>query len=190
MVHARGCDATRRKEAHVTASKTDQVEKTDLGRLERALLRVLRGSKQWMPRRSTRLEGAGYFLLTSLETTEPARLSDLAALLRLDVSTVSRQVRSLEDAGMVRREPYPDDRRATRLLLNDLGREELLLQRSERHAVLAEAMDAWPITDRDTLVTLIERLATDVETPPSCRASPPDSTTASLTHAARKVPTR
>jgi len=145
-------------------------DETEFARLERALVRVLRGSKQRMARRNSRLEGAGYILLASLEKGEPARMSDIAAVLRLDASTVSRQVRSLEEAGLVRREPDPADGRATRLLLNDEGRAELTLQRKERHAVLAAAMAEWSPEDRAALGSLLGRLADDVESPLACAA--------------------
>lgn len=145
-------------------------EKAELARLERAITRAMRGSRQRMARRSTRLEGAGYILLTTLETSEPARMSDLATALRLDASTISRQVRYLEDVGMLRREPDPDDGRASRVLLSDRGRAELSLQRNERHAVFDSAMSDWNESDRATLVGLMERLANAVESPPAAAA--------------------
>lgn len=148
-------------------------DQTQLARLEQSMGRVMRGSRRHMAGRSGRLEGAGYIVLTSLERCEPARMSELAALLRLDASTVSRQLRGLEEAGLIRREPDPDDRRATRVRISDQGWEELTLQRRERHAVLAAAMADWDAADRARLTELLERLAEAVEA-----AQPPGAPTA------------
>lgn len=156
-------------------AQVHQTDQTDLSRINQALIRVWRGTKQRMAGRSSRLEGAGYMLLGCLTLAEPARLSDLATMLRLDASTVSRQVRALEEAGLVHREPDPGDRRATRLLLSEPGRTELRLQHHERNAALAAATSSWTEVDRETLMTLLERLAADLESPAPSRASPPTS---------------
>jgi DNA-binding MarR family transcriptional regulator len=172
---SRPTDRAHRAEPADRADRADPADRSDLIRLDRAMIRIWRDSKQRTTRSNSPLEGAGFALLGCLELMAPARLSDLAGMLRLDASTVSRQVRSLEQAGLITREPDPNDRRATRLLPTELGREELLHQRRERHAVLATAMRSWTTTERDTLVTLIERLAADVETSAASRASPPGS---------------
>src|ERR1035437_8751303 len=49
------------------------------------------------------------------------RPSDLAAQMRLDLSTISRHVRSLEQQGMVQRPADPDDARAQRISITACG---------------------------------------------------------------------
>ncbi len=151
----------------------DAPVRTDLNRINQAMVRVWRGTKQRMAGRTSRFEGAGFILLGCLELAEPARLSDLATMLRLDASTVSRQVRALEESGLIHREPDPADRRATRLLLSEPGRAELTLLHRERNSVLAAATSSWTEAERDTLTTLLERLAADLEAPATGRAGPP-----------------
>src|SRR3954471_12934064 len=51
------------------------------------------------------------------------RPTALAGLLEVDLSVVSRQVRSLEDAGFVQRETDPQDARAALVSATDAGRE-------------------------------------------------------------------
>lgn len=150
---------------HPTASAAD------LTRLEQSLSRVVRTIKSKIIQRPGNVDGAGYALLTTLDRMDHVRLSDLAGVLLLDPSTVSRQVHPLEAAGMIRREPDREDRRACRLALTDAGRAEIAQGRQVRHSVLEHAVAAWPDTDREQLVTLLERLAADLETHPG-RAAP------------------
>src|SRR5438445_12216293 len=55
----------------------------------------------------------------------PTRLTDLAAALWLDKSTVTRQVATLEAAGLAQRVPDPSDGRAALVGLTDQGRDVL-----------------------------------------------------------------
>ena len=112
-----------------------------------------------------RLERTGYLALSKLEAHGPLRASDLAGLLELDLSTVSRQVRLLEDAGLVSRSADPSDGRAHLLALSPAGRSALDAARRARHAVLERAMDSWTTQERHRLLELLERLAADLDTP-------------------------
>jgi DNA-binding MarR family transcriptional regulator len=103
-------------------------------------------------------------LLGLLMEHDAQRLSDLAGSACLDVSTASRHVRALEDAGLVARTTDPDDRRASRLSLTDAGRTELRRAHDVRKAMLDEATSGWTRTDRRTLTSLLQRLADDLST--------------------------
>jgi DNA-binding MarR family transcriptional regulator len=134
--------------------------------LERAL-RTLSKRVYWRPpggRTTTghRIDRAGYACLVSLEDCGETRLSELAGRLELDVSTVSRQVRLLEDAKLVGRRPDPLDGRASLLTLTPEGSRELGAQRSIRMATLEDALRDWPENDRVALLTLLDRLSDDV----------------------------
>jgi len=59
--------------------------------------------------------------LVELAQLAPVNLTELADRLELDKSTVSRTVDGLVAAGLVRREPDPDNRRAVLLSLTDDG---------------------------------------------------------------------
>ena len=103
------------------------------------------------------------FLLGHVERMAPVRATDLAEHVGLDISTISRHLRGLEDAGMLVRSPDPDDRRASLLAVTDEGRESLDRSTRARTALLAEATSTWTDTDRTTLGSLLARLADDLE---------------------------
>lgn len=108
-------------------------------------------------------------LLWALGCDGNQRLSDLAARLRLDASTVSRYVARLEKLGLARRTEDPDDRRATRLSLSPAGRRATDTAMQRRREVVADALSGWSPADRETLRGLLSRLAADVEQAPEGR---------------------
>lgn len=125
-----------------------------------ATLRVGRRLRQRLP--GEELEFSSIALLKALAHHGALRLTDLAALLDLDASTVSRHVRTLEDRGLVARATDPDDGRASRLDLTDEGRARLEAGAARRRALVAEVLENWSAEDRETLRRLLTRLADDV----------------------------
>lgn len=122
--------------------------------------RVIRRWKAHGPPQT--LDPAAFVVLHEAHTKGPLRVSDLAAALHLDVSTVSRHVRNLEAAGHLHRTDDPDDRRACRLALTSSGK-RLHTEIHERRAqVLSAAMARWSERDRRQLLRLLERLADDL----------------------------
>ena len=99
-----------------------------------------------------------------------ARPSDLASALELDLSTVSRQVKHLEAAGLVVRRPDEVDGRACVLSLTDQGRDGLSAVRTTRAKLLDAVLTDWPDEDRADLLRLLERLVTDVHNLPPQQA--------------------
>lgn len=126
---------------------------------EDALLRIARTVFRPSPGAAGQIDKAGYVTLARLGHCGAVRLSDLAATMDLDLSTVSRQVKSLEAIGMVARSADPDDRRAAVVDLTAAGRQELGRQREQRFQTLTEAFAALPSRDRDRLVHLLDQLA-------------------------------
>lgn len=109
------------------------------------------------------VDRAGYWALVRLDEADgPVRLSDLAASLELDLSTVSRQVRQLVEGGLVSRQSDPDDGRATRLTLSVRGRAVLEAVKAARRNVLAGTLAEWSAEDRATLAEAVGRLAADL----------------------------
>ena len=111
-----------------------------------------------------RIDRAGYICLATIAERGELRLSDLAQLMTLDVSTASRQVRGLEDAGLVVRRGDPEDRRAALLGLTPDGERALQIQLEARTGLLEDAMADWTDQDRDTLRLLLSRLASATST--------------------------
>jgi DNA-binding MarR family transcriptional regulator len=104
------------------------------------------------------------FLLGHVERLAPVRATDLADHVALDLSTISRHLRGLEDAGLLTRSPDPDDRRASLLSVTDEGRAFVEEAVRARTAMLAAATTDWPASDVSTLSELLTRLAHDLET--------------------------
>lgn len=90
------------------------------------------------------------------------RLSDLANELHLDLSTVSRHVRQLEDAGLVVRAEDPEDRRAHQLALTEAGTAALADAMQARIRRIDRVLAEWSEEDRETLAALLTRLGDDI----------------------------
>jgi DNA-binding MarR family transcriptional regulator len=143
-----------------------------LASLERALFRVARtvaGLRIAFFAQGIPCDRAGLAILGILESSGEPRLSDLAAALGVDLSTVSRQVRHLELAGLVARRSDPADGRASRVALTGRGSAVLTEVRDKRRALLADALQAWSSADREQLSQLLGRLAEDLGPDPSSR---------------------
>ncbi|ADG87061.1 transcriptional regulator [Thermobispora bispora] len=103
------------------------------------------------------LEPGAYGLLSSIDRNAPIRPSDLAACLGVGKATISRQVKVLEELGLVGREPDPLDRRAHRLVLTPQGRQLLDRVRTARQQQLYSLLSSWPTEDVWLLARMLER---------------------------------
>lgn len=99
-----------------------------------------------------------FSLLMSLNRPEPPNLGSVAALLAMDRTTLTANLKPLEGRGLVETAPAPNDRRARLLRLTQAGR-----------AVLAEATPIWrhvhgeiekTLSNPDQLRSELNRLAT------------------------------
>ncbi|UCC73435.1 MAG: MarR family transcriptional regulator [Gemmatimonadota bacterium] len=100
-----------------------------------------------------------YYALESVARHGPLTLNELASLLYLDKSTVSRVANAIERKKLLRRRPHEDDRRAVLLDLTEPGR---LLYESIRDDI--EEREKRLIADFDpdvraAMIELIGRLA-------------------------------
>jgi DNA-binding MarR family transcriptional regulator len=108
------------------------------------------------------LDFAAIYLLKAL-VLGPLRLTGLAAALDLDASTVSRQVRHLEDRGLVERTGDPDDGRACRIALSDEGRTRLDRGARRRRDFVGGLLESWDPAEREQLRVLLTRLLTELD---------------------------
>lgn len=104
------------------------------------------------------LERSAYSILGRLHDQGPLRPGTLAALFHLDASTVSRQVAALEHAGLIARKADPQDGRAYRLELTDLGTRALSETREARRDLMRDLLASWPQADQAALAHLLEQL--------------------------------
>jgi DNA-binding MarR family transcriptional regulator len=87
----------------------------------------------------------------------PLAVSDLARRLEVDLSNASRQLRALEDQGLVARRVDPADRRVARFVVTAAGRRVLDRVRAIALNDYAVALDDWPARDRRQLASLLDR---------------------------------
>jgi DNA-binding MarR family transcriptional regulator len=120
------------------------------------LARLGRRMRQRMP--GEELDFAAILLMKALAQRGPLRLSALAAVLDVDASTVSRQVRHLEDRGLLERTEDPDDGRASRIALSEAGRTRLEAGAQRRRALVGDLLETWAPEDREHLRVLLNRL--------------------------------
>jgi DNA-binding MarR family transcriptional regulator len=98
-----------------------------------------------------------------LEERGPMRLTDLAAALWLDKSTITRQVATLQAAGLAGRVADPSDGRAALVELSAEGRSLLGRVRQGRREGMARAFAAWPPEEVTSFAELLERFNRTVE---------------------------
>ncbi len=146
-----GADADRVHDRHVLAVH----EFADLiatgARSARQRERVVRAAR--VP-----LTGAGLLALRTVERYGPVAVTEVARRLEVDQSTASRQIRPLEEQGLVTRATDPADRRSARLAVTPKGRRLLDRVRDVSLNDYAVALGDWPDADRATLAALLDRL--------------------------------
>jgi DNA-binding MarR family transcriptional regulator len=148
-----------------TARDTDQHTAAVL-----ELLPLLHQLKAWARRVYTaELSERGLPLpaLALLERCGVVRVSELASAARVDPSTVSRQVKALEAAGLVTRTADPVDGRVHRVELSDAGRQTLASGRRDVAASVTRHLADWDPVDLERLTEDLRRLMHDLDRNPS-----------------------
>lgn len=108
------------------------------------------------------LEGPYYGTLARLATTGTATVSELAELLNLELSTVSRRVRVLEDRQLIERESGTD-RRTSHLRLTPEGEQMFHALEQGWREMLSEIVADWDDDDVARFSELFTRFAADFE---------------------------
>ncbi len=127
------------------------------------LLRLSERSRRSAAQRRGELERSAYLVLGVLNAGGPANVNAIADALRLDPSTVTRQVLAMEEAGHVTRSTDPSDGRATVVEPTPAGRAALTATREVRAGMYGEILQGWSGEDKAALATLLGRLNSDLD---------------------------
>jgi DNA-binding MarR family transcriptional regulator len=98
-------------------------------------------------------------LVRTILANGPVRITDLAVWQGVDKSTITPQVRRLEQRGLVKRSPDPGDGRAALLTVTAKGRRTCERMDATAVAFISEALREWPEKDREAFATLFSRFA-------------------------------
>lgn len=104
------------------------------------------------------LESSAYGLLARLEESGPLRATELAAYIGVGKATMSRQLRALEQLGLVAREPDPADGRAWLVHLTGEGRERFRRVRDARRERYVRQLTGWDRAEVAELARLLHQL--------------------------------
>jgi DNA-binding MarR family transcriptional regulator len=111
----------------------------------------------------TGIDRASYVTLSRIADHGPLRLSELAMILGVDLSTVSRQVATIERRGFVDRTVDPSDRRAAVVRLSGPGEQVLEQLRAAARGRLTEILAEWTDEERSELARALSRFNEAVE---------------------------
>jgi DNA-binding MarR family transcriptional regulator len=103
------------------------------------------------------LPHSAQLIVVRLRAAGPANVSELAEMLQLDRSTVSRQVRPLQAQGLVRPAP-PTDRRANRLELSPTGDRAARAMEKVWHREWSRALADLSAGERTQLAGLLDKV--------------------------------
>jgi len=142
---------------------------SSVGEIEQAISTIVAWStrndvyQETMRRARCSLPQGPVWLLARLAKSEPIRLSELAAVLGVDNSTLTPQAQRLEREGLIARKPDPRDGRAALLHVTRTGRATLARLHRTRAEVFDEILAGWTDRDRAQAARVLTRLAEELD---------------------------
>ncbi|MCM3039281.1 MarR family transcriptional regulator [Paenibacillus motobuensis] len=104
------------------------------------------------------LDRSAYILIHQIMAHGKAGVKTLADEFHLDISTVSRQVSSLEEKGYVLRTPDPSDGRAFFLEVTELGQQKFQEARTARQERIGNLLKDWSNEEAEQFGALLQKL--------------------------------
>jgi DNA-binding MarR family transcriptional regulator len=127
--------------------------------LARLIARIRVGLREAAATVHPELQPLGYQVLTSIETGRARSAGAIIDRLHTDKSAVSRQVRQLQQWGLVESVRDPEDRRARILVATDLAQERVARARSRYEERLGERLRHWSTDDLELFADLLSQVA-------------------------------
>ncbi|MFC3885044.1 MarR family winged helix-turn-helix transcriptional regulator [Bacillus songklensis] len=107
------------------------------------------------------LDRSEYLLLSELDKHSPLAINELAEKLKLNLSTASRQVTTLETKKFIQRFPDPQNGRISLVQITLEGQDILHKVQKARYAVYAEILHDWSNEELKILEANLTRLNQD-----------------------------
>jgi DNA-binding MarR family transcriptional regulator len=104
------------------------------------------------------LDRSGYLLLSKLDKSDPVAINVIAEELKLNVSTASRQIATLEAKGFIRRFPDQKNGRTSLIEITSKGKEIFHKVKQARKDAYAEILRDWSHEELEKLETALARL--------------------------------
>lgn len=136
--------------------------------VESALSTILRWSTRADNRRllhdakGAALTSTDSWLLEKVVTSGPVRMSQLAEWMAVDKSTMTTEIRRLEQAGLVSRRSDPTDRRAVLITSTDEGQTAIEQHRKVAQDVYNTLVGKWTEGDRAEFSRLLGRFVSEL----------------------------
>lgn len=141
-----------------------------LDRLESEVARLFRRSRFVLAARASRvhpgLHAASYLMLRWITEHGPVRAGAIAEEFCVDKASVSRMVQSLQDLGLVEREPDPADGRASLVSATEEARQTLGRLDTARRAHFMGQMSDWTTEQLESFGELFARYNETIESMP------------------------
>ncbi|MGX1750180.1 MarR family winged helix-turn-helix transcriptional regulator [Glutamicibacter protophormiae] len=103
------------------------------------------------------LDRSAYLLLSQIDARGPMTIAELSAALRLDVSTLQRQVTAVVRDGLLERSMDPSGSAARKLIMTSHGRALLETVRKGYIRDLDAITSDWSVEDVNTFAELLRR---------------------------------
>ncbi|WP_280668301.1 MULTISPECIES: MarR family winged helix-turn-helix transcriptional regulator [unclassified Kitasatospora] len=109
-----------------------------------------------------RLEGVAYSMLGHIHEAGQVRMTDVGAHFGVGKATVSRQIKTLEELGLVARESDPLDGRASLVSLTEEGAKRYRRAHDARLLAFREMLGGWDPSDVTQFAVLLARFNAQV----------------------------
>jgi DNA-binding MarR family transcriptional regulator len=111
------------------------------------------------------LSRADIVTLGVLATRGTCRPGQVAEVLCVDRSVISRQLAALDHLGLIERAADPEDGRAELVSLSGAGQQRLVAARDAMCAALAERLDPWDVAEIDQVIDTLSDLTQRLQNP-------------------------
>jgi len=105
------------------------------------------------------------FILRQLWTEDGQTPGEIARRLGLATPTVTRAATRMEAAGLLRREPHPDDRRLVRLVLTERGRSLEDVIAAETDKLTERALATFGPAEREAVISALAAIRRNLTGP-------------------------